>query len=199
MDAPVPRDGPVDQPRPDGPMDLPQPPDTGPPVTGCANGDPRTAFLDPAAFPTIAGCGAPVEFALAAQRAPVVCAAGWHWCKPEDVSASRTTTLPGASAGASCGWLADTVLASCGAKLAVHDSLGCGGTAARAVSTTQATGAACALVDLLCAAPWRLAVPLAQWNTSSIRSAAGACHDHAGVACASTLESTSCLVTCCRN
>jgi hypothetical protein len=59
------------------------------PGLGCAVGR-RRGFLDEAAWPKVAACGAPVSYSTAVASAPTVCAAGWSMC-----SVAQTNALSG--------------------------------------------------------------------------------------------------------
>jgi hypothetical protein len=166
-----------------------------PPPTGCAGNAARTAFLTRATFPDIAGCGGPVNFAEAAQNAVNTCAPGWSLCRPDQVAAITASDAPGTTNNAACGWVARTINTVCmaGGRLRVHTALSCGGPVDKEVATSADSGTACALTDLLCLAPWRVAIPFAQWNASSVFH--GSCFNHLSVECAPA----NCLITCCRN
>jgi len=178
----------------DRPPDMPLPVDMMPPQTGCAENAARTAFVTVNAFPNIAGCGAPVNFAQATQNAVNVCAPGWSLCTPAQVSAITESSAPATTNGATCGWVARTINAPCGSNgLGLHNALNCAGTAGDKVGTMVETGAVCSLAELLCIAPWRVAIPLTAWNLRSV--SFDRCYNHLAVECAPT----NCLITCCRN
>ncbi len=185
----------IDQPRPpDMAIDMPRPVDMMPPPTGCAGNAARTAFVTMNAFPNIAGCGAAMNFAQATQNAVNVCAPGWSLCTPAQVSAITESSAPASTNGATCGWVARTIYAPCGSNgLGLHNALNCAGAAGDKVGTMVETGAVCSLTELLCIAPWRVAIPLAAWNSRSV--SFDRCYNHLAVECAPT----NCLITCCKN
>jgi hypothetical protein len=185
----------IDQPRPpDMAIDQPGPVDMMPPPTGCAGNAARTAFVTANAFPNIAGCGAPMNFAQATQDAVNVCAPGWSLCTPGQVSAITEGSAPATTNGATCGWVARTINAPCGTSgLGLHNALDCAGAAGEKVGTMVETGAVCSLTEILCIAPWRVAIPLAAWNSRSV--SFDRCYNHLAVECAPA----NCLITCCKN
>jgi hypothetical protein len=189
-------------PPPDAPANAPPdaPPDLAPPLAaGCADGV-RQAFLDRASFPTVAGCGAAlIPYSQALATAASVCAAGWHWCRAEEVGALPATPAPGQVSG-TCGWL-DSTQATC-VKRNAYNQPRCAGSATMSLAAGGPTGGAnlCTGVDLSCMEPWKLAVALDRWTTASMAgAAAGTCVDHVGFQCASGVGGASCWVTCCRD
>ena len=185
----------IDPPPADLPIDMPMPVDMTPPPTGCAGNAARTAFLNPAMYRDIAGCGAAMNFNQAATNAVNVCAAGWSLCRPDQVAASTATESPGSNNGATCGWVARTINSECNDKVRLHDALGCAGAASGMAATMAESGTACSLTEVLCIAnPWRVSVPLRdEWGQKSLFHRQ--CFNHLTVTCA-TLN---CLITCCKN
>jgi hypothetical protein len=186
----------IDPPPPDRPIDMPMPVDMTPPPTGCAGNAPRTAFLNPAMYRDIAGCGAAMNFNQAVQNAVTVCAPGWSLCRPDQVAASTATDPPGSSNSATCGWVARTINSASTDKVRLHDALGCAAGAASGMAATESdSGTACSLTDVLCLAnPWRISVPLGiEWGQRSVFYRQ--CFNHLTVTCATS----NCLITCCRD
>jgi hypothetical protein len=211
-DAPLPVDAPPASDvamAPDGgvPLDtssppadtLSPPPDATVPITGCAGNADRTAFLDLAKFPGIAGCGAPIGYSAAIGAAPNTCAAGWHWCKAEEVG-SLPAMEPGTVSGSTCGWV-DGTQGMCPDRRSSYNQASCAGGATRNLSIGGPTSGAlpCTGIDLACGEPWKLAIAFDRWATSSVSRMSGGCLEHLTLQCTSSAGGASCWTTCCKN
>jgi hypothetical protein len=197
----TPPDAPALTPDTKAPSDLavgPPPPDTAAPVqTGCAGNAARTAFVDPALFPSAAGCGSPTGYSQAIGAAAAACASGWHWCKAEEVNA--LSGAPATVGGSTCGWV-DGTQGTCNDRRSAHGQARCAGGATMTLSVGGPTSAAlpCTGVDLGCNEPWKLAVSFDRWGTTSVTSPSG-CLDHLAFQCTSSAGGASCWITCCKN
>lgn len=193
-------------------------PSTGAPpphASGCAD-ETREAFLDAAAFPNVAACGgdanAQVVYQTAYPRAEELCQAGWHWCRPVEISMLPDVPLPTANAAIDrCAWL-DFQTASCDAPVvfSIANST-CGGLQlARSPISPTADGpcnwpSGDAQAD--CSLSWKLAVTLEpdRWASVSYFDKP-TCYSHAIPACgappsapAGMTATQSCWVACCKD
>jgi hypothetical protein len=178
------------------PPDAPLPLDVAPPSNGCATGA-RKAFANTAEFPTVAGCGsAEVSYSQALSSAGAVCATGWHWCGPAELRALPASPAPAQVSG-TCGWL-DSRQATCTEQQTSYGKADCQGLSTQTSSAGAGTAGACTLVDLTCTSPWKYAVMLQSWATSSL-SDPGGCINHVGFACGGTIGNATCWVVCCKD
>jgi hypothetical protein len=196
LDTAPPIDAPVDTAAP--PADLPPPPDTMV-VTGCAGGGTRTAFVDRAKYPRIAGCGTPISYNNALGAALTACAPGWHWCKAEDV-AGLSMDHPGTVGGSTCGWL-DGSQSVCNDRRSSYPRAGCTGAPGMTLSVggPPSAGLPCLSVDLGCMEPWKIALAFDRWENTSVTRMGGGCLEHAALHCTSMAGGASCWITCCQN
>jgi hypothetical protein len=195
-DAPaISPDSPVFAPDMNLPPDAPLPPDAAV-SNGCAAGS-RKAFANAAEFPTVAGCGsAEVSYGQALSSAAAVCAAGWHWCRPAEMRTLPASPAPAQVSG-TCGWL-DSRQATCAEQQTAYGKADCQGVGTQKSSAGAGTAGACTVVDLTCTSPWKYAVQLQSWATSSL-SDPGGCINHVGFSCGGTIASASCWIVCCQD
>jgi hypothetical protein len=124
------------------------------------------------------------------------CAAGWHWCKAEEVGDLPSTALPG-MVGGTCSWLDSTQIV-CGDRRNWYGRTGCTGAADKTLSAggPNVGTLPCTGVDLGCAEPWKFAVSLDKWGSTSLRGTGTTCLDHVAFQC---VVGTSCWITCCKD
>ena len=145
------------------------------PSDGC-RASMRRGFTEVARFANVAACGARSAWATATAAPSTVCAAGWHPCTPEDVTAV-TGAEPDFLASGSFAWVAwvDPAMSN----FPEFPVARCAG-ATPAVSNLRGTGACTA--SGVFPEGWRLAVDAGNWAWSHTRT--GACAEHTIHRCA---------------